>query len=237
MNTHSQIDVAFDLWSDTLGYPKTDPDVFSPTLRRYHKVLWSKPLPNGEMFDLVDTTPGVYLHHRSRLGEFRLASDTVIPSFRKEARIGHFIDQIRVEVTTFNTIGYTIGGMMLFPGNRVGGKMTINGARGFHPLIKDRFDFTAECIRLLYRDERSPLSDTLVRYADFFSLFGDFRGYVAFFLLQDIVSEDHSAVRFFAPFEDFNTSPVPSSIEAYMAYRQNAIEFIEARNRRILLSA
>ena len=86
-------------------------------------------------------------------------------------------------------IGYTIGGMMLFPGNRVGGKMTINGARGFHPRIKDRFDLTVECIRRHYRDEPSPLSDTLARYADFFGLFGDFQGYVEYFLLQDLVSE------------------------------------------------
>jgi len=33
-------------------------------------------------------------------------------------------------------IGYTIGGMMVFPGNRLGRKMTINVARGFHPRIK-----------------------------------------------------------------------------------------------------
>ncbi len=71
------------------------------------------------MFELVDTTPGVYLHHRSQLGEFWLASDTVIPTFRKEARLSHIFEQIPEELATFNGIGYTIGGMMLFPGNRV----------------------------------------------------------------------------------------------------------------------
>jgi hypothetical protein len=126
--------------------------------------------------------------------------------------------------------------MIVFPGNRVGRKMTINEARGCHPRIKDRFDLTVECIRRHYRDERSPLSDTLARYADFFGLFGDFRGYVAFFLLQDLVTEDCSAVRFFLPFEDFNTSPLPGSMDAYLAHRQLAVAFIEARNRRILAS-
>ena len=53
--------------------------------------------------------------------------------------------------------------MMIFPGNRIGRKMTINGARGFHPRIKDRFDLTVECIRRHYRKENSPLSDTLAR--------------------------------------------------------------------------
>ena len=99
--------------------------------------------------------------------------------------------------------------MMVFPAIRVDGKMTINAQRGCHPRIKDRFDLTVECIRRHYRDEDSPLSATLARYADFFGLFGDFRGYVAFFLLQDLVTEDCSAVRFFAPFEDFNTSAAP----------------------------
>jgi hypothetical protein len=149
----------------------------------------------------------------------------------------HITNQIPVEERDeFNRICYTIGGMMVFPGNRVDGKMTINGRRGFHPRIKDRFDLTVECIRRHYGNESSPLSDTLARYADFFRLFGDFRGYVAFFLLQDLVTEDCSAVRFFAPFEDFNTSPLPGSLDAYLAYRQLAVGFIEARNRRILES-
>ena len=140
------------------------------------------------------------------------------------------------ELETFRMIGYTIGGMMLFPGNRIGRKMTINGARGFHPRIKDRFDHTVECIRRHYRNEPSPLSEALRRYADFFGLFRDFRGYVEFFLLQDLVTEDCSAVKFLTPFENFTTSPLPASIEDYRAYRQRAIEFIEARNHRILQS-
>ena len=90
-----------------------------------------------------------------------------------------------------------------------------------------------ECIRQYYRNERTPLSDTLARYSDFFVLFRDFPGYVEFFLLQDLVTEDYSAIRFFAPFEDFNASPLPESKDAYFAYRQLAINFIEARNHRI----
>ena len=90
-----------------------------------------------------------------------------------------------------------------------------------------------ECIRRHYRDEPNPLGAKLVRYADFFGLFGDFAGYVEFFLLQDIVDEVTSAVRFFLPFDDFVASPLPGSLEVYLGYRQRAIEFIEARNRRI----
>ena len=192
-------------------------------------------MPRGVVFELdVTARPPFYLHHRSEVGEFWLSSDAVIPTFRREKHLSYIINQIPVEEQeAFISIGYTIGGMMVFPGNRVDGKMTINGARGFLHQIKDRFDLTVECIRRYYRDERSPLSDTLARYAKFFGLFDDFRGYVAFFLLQDLVTEDCSAVRFFLPFEDFNTSPLPGSMDTYLAHRQLAVAFIEARNRRI----
>nr|WP_227820335.1 hypothetical protein [Ramlibacter tataouinensis] len=132
---------------------------------------------------------------------------------------------------------YTIGGMMVFPANRVAQKMTINGARGFHPKIKDRFDLTLECIRRHYRDEDSPLRAVLLRYTDFFAIFGTFQGYVKHFLLEDLVSEDCATVRFFTPFNDFRTSPLPQSFESYSHYRRSATDFITARNVRILASA
>jgi Family of unknown function (DUF6994) len=223
------IDITFDFRSDTP--PRKDPDTFSPTLWRYHQLLWSKPLPSGELFSLDVSGPPYYLHHRSGLGEFWLSSDAVVPSFSWLTPIAGQIPEVERE--EFKRIGYTIGGMMVFPAQRIDGKMTINGARGCHPRIKDRFDLTVECIRRHYLDERSPLSETIARYADFFRLFGDFRGYVDFFLLQDMVTEDYSAVRFFTPFHDFTTSPLPDSVHAYRTYRQLAVEFIESRNRRI----
>src|SRR5215218_5024073 len=69
------IDVTFDFRDDSAG---GDPDTDSPTLRRYHQLLWSKPLPNGVHFVLDATTPYAYLHQRSALGESYLASDSVI---------------------------------------------------------------------------------------------------------------------------------------------------------------
>ena len=45
MDFQETIDINFDVYSDT---PEgKDPDSFSPTLRKYHKILWSKSLPNG----------------------------------------------------------------------------------------------------------------------------------------------------------------------------------------------
>jgi len=231
MNARKNIDITFDFRSDTP--PGKDPDTDSKTLRDYHKFLWSKPLPCGEVLDLDDTTRGHYLLHRSdERGEFSLSSDAVVASFRYVP----MVQEEKEELLEFLYIGYTIGGMMLWPGNQIDRKMTINGARGLHPLIKDRFDLTVECVRRHYLGEDSPLSAVLGRYADFFELFENFRGFVEFFLLQDAVTVDCDAVIFSTPFKDFTTSPIPKTLDEYREYRQRAITFIEARNRRILRS-
>jgi hypothetical protein len=181
------IDITFDFRSDTP--PGLDPDSFSPTLRKYHQLLWSKPLPSGAWFTLDVPTPGIYLHHRSELGEFRLSSDAVIPTLRK--KLARLIEIPEQELEAFNAIGYTMGGMMIWPSNKVG-PMTINGARGFDRSIADRFDLTLECIRRYYLGESvppGPLSAALARYPEFFALFGGFAGFVNFFLLQDLVAD------------------------------------------------
>lgn len=227
-----QFDVTFDFRSDTP--PGRDPDTFSPTLSTYHRRLWSKPLPSGRRFDLDVGSPPYYLHHASDLGDFWLSSDAVVPTFSRARELADVMKQIpQAETDEFNRLGYTIGGMMVFPANRLAGRMTINGARGFHAKIRDRFDLTVECVRRHYAGETNPLRETLARYADFFGLFGDFAGYVDFFLLQDLVDEANSTVRFFTPFDGFATSPLPRPLTAYIAYRERAMEFIEARNRRI----
>lgn len=224
------IDVAFDFRADA---GDRDPDSHSPTLRRYHRILWSKPLPGGALFELSDQTPGAYLHHKSTLGEFALSSDSVIPTFTRWPSLKPLTEQFpESENEAFRTVGYTIGAMMVFPGKRVDGQPTINQARGFTRSIADRLDLTLECIRRHYSDESSPLASTLSRYAPFFHLFGDFSGYVKFFLLDDLVTEDLS-VKFFMQFDDFRSPSVPDTVAAYVEYRRRSVEFVEARNRRI----
>lgn len=230
------IDTSFDFRTDTRDYPKRDPDACSPTLRRYHKLLWSKPLPGGGRFDLDDAKRGAYLYHHSGLGEFWLPSDAVIPSFTRWGFAAAHPEFCTAEENeAFMTIGYTIGGMMVFPGNQIEGKWTINQARGCLRKIADRFDLTLECIRRHYQglDDPSRLGETLERYRDFFALFESFRGYVDFFLLQDLVTDDYSGVTFCMPFDDFKTPSVPKDFGTYLEYRRRSIEFIEARNRRI----
>ena len=154
---------------------------------------------------------------------------TFIRWWKMRAIIGQMAESENEE---FMTIGYTIGGMMLFPGNRIEGKMTINGARGFQPRIADRMDLTLECIRRHYLGEESPLGSTLSLYADFFTLFGDFRGNVNFFLLEDLVTDD-DLVKFFMPFDGFRRPHVPTDIDTYKEYRRKSIDFIKAWNDRI----
>jgi hypothetical protein len=231
----NHIDINFDFRTDTP--PGKDPDAFSPTLRVYHKLLWSKHLPNGSLFTLDDTKNNAYLYHQSELGEFFLSSDSAIHTFSRWKSMAHIINQLKDgEVEAFRGLGYTMGGMIIFPSNRVDGKSTINGARGLNHLIKDRIDLTMECIRRYYNNEKSPLTETLNRYADFFGLFRNFQGYIEFFLLQDLVTEDFSTIKFFMYFDDFKTPAVPKSIDSYLSYKDITIKFINNRNQRILKS-
>lgn len=225
-----EIDVSFEFHNDTPA--GKDPDSFSPTLREYHRKLWSKRLPSGHPFTLT-TGDHIYLQHESALGRFTLSSDAITTRLKGRAsRIGKEIPPESLP----RDLGYTIGSSNIFPGNRVDGAATINGARGFHPRIADRFDLTLESIRRHYRGESSPLTFTLQRYAQFFELFTDFAQYVEFFLLDDLWDSRTSRIRFLHHFDDFTTPPVPKTPGDLIDFLQANNEFIEARNSRIARS-
>lgn len=183
-----------------------DPDSHSATLRRYHQLLWGKRLPGGALFDLDDR-----LHHQSELGEFWLASDAITHTHSRWTVPAHLVEIIREipeeEIVAFYDLGCTIGAYTVFPTKvLVDGRwrLSVNGCRGMHPRIRDRFDLTLECIRRHYADEDSPLKECLAVHRGFFNLFEDFAGYVSFFLLDDLVIDDSSAVKFYVPFDDFH---------------------------------
>lgn len=223
-----KISTEFDVRTDANG---RDPDSASPTLRGYHQQLWSKPLPSGPLFKL-ERQPGAYLTHSSQLGEFKLSSDTISNSLRGSKRRASLIAQIpSVKLDAIQALGSTIGARILFPGNRVNGKPTINVARGFNAQIADRFDLTLECIRRHFLGQASPLAATLDRYANFFALFGSFEGYVDFFLLGDLVNDGQ--VKFYLPFDGEFGQPLPNTVDEYNEYMANTMEFVAARNRRI----
>ena len=194
------IDVDFDFTSDTVGFwddfwnrndglgaGKTDPDIYSPTLQRYQKELWSRALPNGEFMDLKIGRGSEYLTWK----DFRFGSDAIIVSFRYK-RYRFMIEQVMKKVgdyrkyyEDFEHKSYTIGGEIIFPKRF----FSINQMRGTNRYIADRWDLTLECIRRYYNNENSPLYKTLKEEKPFFDLFNDFKGYVDFFFLQDAVSK------------------------------------------------
>jgi hypothetical protein len=242
--TGVRIDTTIDFKSDAGG---RDPDTHSATLRCYHRLLWSKPLPDGTEFDLIEAGP--YLRDRSGRGALNaslksntLSSDYIVSTFslRKSKAIARVIQQIpAAETIAFRHSVGTIGGKIVWPANQVDHLPTINGAKGFNGKIADRMDLTLECIRRHYLSQRSsgdgadsPLRTVIERYRPFFNLFVDFDGYVAFFLLQDLVTED-GGVKFFTPFDDFNSPSIPTDLATYLEYRRRVVEFIGARNSRI----
>lgn len=232
MTMSRKIDISYDFSSEIK--PGSDPDRYSSTLREYHKILWRKVLPNGETFDLEDIYPRGYLYYKSAMGEYQLTSDAITHSYKNTKRIAHILEKIPSEkVDSLFNKGCTIGSYIVFPKNKIKGRQSINQARGCNHKIADRFDLTLECIRLFYDDVNSPLSSVFERHSDFFSLFDNFKGYVDFFLLQDLVSDDYSHIKYFLKHDCFKGSPMPMNVDDYLEYRRNTLDFIEARGKRM----
>jgi len=223
------IDISFNMYSDANG---GDPDATSPTLRRYHRYLWTKRLPGGEIFDLRDDRRGAYLFYSSTMGDFSLGSDAITHSYKNQVKKKWLTTQIPDMVQELFDRGSTIGAYIIFPNSQVDRKHTINQARGISPLIDDRFDLTLECIRRFYINEPNPLEETFRRYASFFRLFESFEHYIQFFLLDDLVDQ-RGEVKFYLPFDDFQSPPEFRCVEDYFVYRDRVLDFINSRNRRI----
>jgi hypothetical protein len=223
------IDVTFDVRTDSGG---KDPDTASATLKRFHAELWSKPLPDGSHFQLEDAG-SKYLMAVHKTGALRLTSDTISNSMSGHKRLAPFLSELPEQlIQDVKDLGSTVGARIVFPGDRIAGKPTINVARGFHPSIKDRFDLTLECIRLHYQNGQSPLSGVLARYRDYFALFESFEGFVEFFLLQDLVKKG-SVRSFIGSGSPFEQSPHPQNALEYQGYANRTLEFLSARNERI----
>ena len=110
------IDTTFNMHSDANG---GDPDSTSPTLRMYHKLLWSKTLPNGKFFELHENRNASYLWHNSSLGEFSLGSDAITHSYKNQKRKKWLTSQIPEDVKELFNLGSTIGAYIIFPNKQV----------------------------------------------------------------------------------------------------------------------
>ena len=223
--------------NDGLGAGNCDPDSKSTTLQLFHKKLWSKKLPNEEEMILqMDEDYGGNLILRWK--DFRFSSDSIIVSFRYK-KYRHIINQAMKCLDDYKNFfenmirkSYTIGGMIIFPKHQ----QSINQMRGTNDLVSDRWDLTLECIRRYYENEDSPLYNTLVRDKEFFDLFVDFKGYVDFFLLQDMVRDDYSSVDIWCGNDSFSECGLPKTVEDYFVFIEKEMDFLEKRNARIGIS-
>lgn len=233
MKSNQIIDIQLNMHNDSNG---GDPDTRSKTLNHYHFLLWNKRLPNGELFSLAKIgRTNLYLNFVSKPQTIKLSSDTIFHTYSTWKSMKHITDKIHPKyIKEFLDLGSTIAGFMIFPAYRVERKPTINAIRGMHTKIKDRFDLTLECIRKWYIREDSPLYEDIERYKHFFQLFIDFKGYVDFFLLNDLV-DDNYQIKFWLPFETFDISnPLPTNVDSYMLYMNNLTNFLKKRSERIL---
>ena len=222
------------LWDSDLGEitNRNDPDAKSRRLKLYHKILWSRPLPNGERMDLeYDYSSGGYLKWK----DIRLSSDSIAVDLKcrceglLRSTFSNLDNEYRMMVEEFYHRTYTIGGMILFPKHR----NSINQCRGCNQSIMDRWDLTLECIRRFYSEEESPLSWCLEQDRGFFELFVDFKGYVEYFLLQDCVTDDCSKVKMWLDTPLFISYPLPGNKRDYLSWRNCNLEFVSKRNARI----
>lgn len=190
-------------------------------------MLWSKQLPNGDTLDLKPAK-GTQLQWR----KFRLSSDSISNSYRTNSRMRQIVVQAQDHAEELFRCGSRIGAYILFPAYRVERKNTINGARGMCLKIADRMDLTLEAIRRHFMREKSPLTEVLDRYQDFFELFVTFEGYINFWLLNDLVDGQYR-VRFYLPFDNFVRDAAPRDADEYVQLKIATVRFLEARTRRI----
>ena len=140
-----------------------------------------------------------------------------------------FLPNYKEFMEKYTRKSYTFGGSIIFPKM----KGSINQVRGCNPYIRDRFDLTLECIRRFYNNENSPLYETLLKNKKFFDLFVNFQGYIEYFYLQDLVTEDYSRVKFWIGNGEFEKNPFPKTVEEYLKWIENQLVFVATRNKRI----
>lgn len=223
------IDISFDFRNDSnCG----DPDSDSKKLYEAHKLLWSKRLPNGKEFNLEIKAVGYERLVLKNNLTMNLSSDRMCPHFdgKYNNKFSCYLSDLERQELKYKV--RTIGGHILFPAHKKNG-LTINQARGVNKILCDRFDLTLECIRRYYKNEQSPIFNTLKNYEDFFDLFIDFSGYISFFHLQDFINQE-GQINFSLKFDNFYSSPLPQTMNEYLLYKNHTISLINNRNLRIL---
>lgn len=170
------------------GLKYKDPDAFSSLLYKYHKLLWNKELPSGEILNIKSF--GNYHLHCDGIG--RLSSDFIGPSSAWAKRKGISNEDIGLYLKKTRTIG----GHLIWPVIKATKNKTINQARGGSSGFYDRIDLTLIDLKKYYYNEDCKLKDEFDASKDWFKLFGTFENFIDFFLLQDFVDIEYKVLQF-----------------------------------------
>lgn len=225
-------------WNDEgAGASTSDPDAESKQLQQCHKAVWgNRELPCGKIMNLKDGEKCSLVWEEEN---FVFSSDWFINTYIHWKSCAHIMKELKDSVANYEDyknyqkyyIGktYTIGGSIIFP-QRIGG---INTSRAKNN-INDRADLTLECIRRYYEgNENNPLKEVLEQDSRFFNLFNDFKGYVDFFFLNDLVAPDYKSVNIIFGNSDFKDVGYPKTTDEWIKWQRDTIDFIDNRNSRI----
>ncbi len=226
-----------DFWNNEVGgWSLSDPDMESKQLQYCHKMAWgNRKLPCGKVMNLKESENCELIWEEENLV---FSSDWLINTFVHWKRCYPIMKKMldfrtkdyKEYVEKFTRETYTIGGSIIFPKRPNG----INQTRGCTETISDRFDLTLECIRRYYdRNQGSPLKEVLNQDKKFFDLFVDFKGYVDYFYLNDLVSEDYKTVKIIFGNTDFKDVAYPRTMNEWGYWAVQIRHFIDKRNQRI----
>jgi len=220
------------------GIRGSNPNTDSETLRKYHRLLWNRELPNGQLMELEwgGSDNRLFLWNG-----MKFASEYLTTAF-----IGRWSDspfQGVLDAVVDSTPDYrsyvegylhdfnTIGGFVILPVQLIGLRrvFTMKSRKPLH----GRWDLMLECIRRHYAGEDNLLSDACRRDIEFLNLFVDFEGYVQFFYLQDCLDSATGKVKFWIGDGDLRNDTLPRDVEEYRKWIEAQREFVKARNIRI----
>lgn len=226
---NQMFDVKYQFHQCKTNNKKFDIDLHCRKIYEYHQRLWQKKLPNGANLKFQIKHKGGSFFLLDNKSGISFGSDSILHTYRhfKKGYIREVIEKFNVKETNkFYEEITSIGGYIIFP-KRIN---SLNQRRGTDALVKDRFDITLDSIRKYYQKDKLdyPLKKVIEKDGEFFSWFMDFKSYVSFFYLDDLVNPKTDEILFFS--ED---KPLPRSKEGYLAYKDKVLFFLKNRNKRI----
>jgi len=232
MNNHLCELINYDLKKDIKD--GQDVDAYSLNLAHFHQYLWTRMTPSGIKLNLVKSSSPRYEFFFNK--KQRFSSDSMTNSYclwNQNKQLPIKTKLIENLYEKYKEVDNTIAGFIIFPknDNKFDRHWTINQTRGTCSTIKDRFDFTLECIRRWYAKEegQNPLEEVLERQNYFYMLFNDFKGYIDFFFLQDFVDENYRVIIWSEKLFD----PLPKTTYQWGELIKIMTELLKKRQNRI----